>query len=418
MNNHHDKHNENEETQNLEENPPETANEENGQSLERADSEVPKEETGNKIKGGKHQKKSAVRKPLMVIGIIVGVLLVLALAGYLVVHSYLSKINYDDGSAPPVTGVPLEPEEDESEEPDSPQHEIDAAEQKIDENLQKEIEAKKNTKDLTNILLIGSDTRYVGQPGRSDTMMLLTINRDEETVSLTSFMRDMYVYVPDYGNTRINNAFARGGAQLLIDTIEANFKIEIDNYAAIDFYSFVDAIDAIGGVTVDISYDDFYGVNLAIEKYNETLGLPYDDGKLTTYGEINLTGKQALGYARNRHFPRGDFDRTEHQRILMSAIFEKVKASDLTQLDALLDAILPGITTDMTETQILSWIVLAPTILQYDFQTYRIPIDGSYQGVTIGGASMLSIDFDSNIAELHRIIYGEDSEEDSLAEAG
>ena len=154
------------------------------------------------------------------------------------------------------------------------------------------------------------------------------------------------------------------------------------------------------------------------DRYNETLGLPYDDGKLTTYGEINLTGKQALGYARNRHFPRGDFDRTEHQRILMSAIFEKVKASDLTQLDALLDAILPGITTDMTETQILSWIVLAPTILQYDFQTYRIPIDGSYQGVTIGGASMLSIDFDSNIAELHRIIYGEDSEEDSLAEAG
>ena len=115
MNNHHDKHNENEETQNLEENPPETANEKNRQSLERADSEVPKEETGNKIKGGKHQKKSAVRKPLMVIGIIVGVLLVLALAGYLVVHSYLSKINYDDGSAPPVTGVPLEPEEDESE---------------------------------------------------------------------------------------------------------------------------------------------------------------------------------------------------------------------------------------------------------------------------------------------------------------
>lgn len=239
------------------------------------------------------------------------------------VHSYLSKINYDDGSAPPVTGVPLEPEEDESEEPDSPQHEIDAAEQKIDENLQKEIEAKKNTKDLTNILLIGSDTRYVGQPGRSDTMMLLTINRDEETVSLTSFMRDMYVYVPDYGNTRINNAFARGGAQLLIDTIEANFKIEIDNYAAIDFYSFVDAIEQLAAMTVDISYDDFYGVNLAIEKYNETLGLPYDDGKLTTYGEINLTGKQALGYARNRHFPRGDFDRTEHQRILMSAIFEK-----------------------------------------------------------------------------------------------
>ena len=377
-------------------------------------------EDEKKTKGGKHQKKSAVRKPLLIAGIVIGVLAALVLAAYLVVHSYLSKIHYDDGSTPPpVTGIPIEPDEEaEDNEPDSPQHEIDAAEQKIDENLQKEMEAKKNTKDLTNILLIGSDTRYVGQPGRSDTMMLLTINREDETVSLTSLMRDMYVYVPDYGNTRINNAFARGGAQLLIDTIEANFKIEIDYYAAIDFYSFVDAVDAIGGVTVDISYDDFYGVNLAIEKYNKTLGLSYSDGKLTEYGELNLTGKQALGYARNRHFPRGDFDRTEHQRVLVSAIFEKAKKADLAQLDALLNAILPGITTDMPETQILSWMVLAPKVLQYDFQTYRIPIEDSYQGVTIGGASMLSLDFDMNIAELHRIIYGEDSEDSSLADAG
>ena len=169
---------------------------------------------------------------------------------------------------------------------------------------------------------------------------------------------------------------------------------------------------------MDITYDDFYGVNLAIEKYNKTLGLPYDDGKLTTYGEIQLTGKQALGYARNRHFPLGDFDRTAHQRALVAAIFEKAKSADLTQLDALLNAILPGITTDMSETQILSWMVLVPTVLQYDFETYRIPIDDSYQGVTIGGASMLSIDFEKNIAALHRIIYGEEEADAPLANAG
>lgn len=415
-----DKNNDNKKNDQNAENPQnEGMAQENGQETESNETPHEAEDPGKKEKGGKHQKKSALRKPLIIIGIIVGVLAVLVLAAYLVIHSYLSKINYDDGSKPPVSGVPLEPEEeDEGDEPDSPQHEIDAAGQKIDENLKKEQEARRNTKDLTNILLIGSDTRYVGQPGRSDTMMLLTINREDETVSLTSLMRDMYVYVPDYGNTRINNAFARGGAQLLIDTIEANFKIEIDYYAAIDFYSFVDAVDAIGGVTVDVSYDDYYGVNLAIEKYNKTLGLSYSDGKLTEYGEINLTGKQALGYARNRHFPRGDFDRTEHQRVLVSAIFEKAKQADLVQLDALLNAILPGITTDMPETQILSWMVLAPTILQYDFETYRIPIEGSYQGVTIGGASMLSLDFDANIAELHRIVYGEDSEDGSLADAG
>ena len=412
----HEEHHENENTQKPEDRQAEV-DREPGAAGNHED--TPAEQEKHHEKGGKHQKKSKLRKPLIILGIVAGVLAALALTGYLVVHSYLSKIQYDDGSTLPVEGVPLEQEEEEEYDgPDSSQEEIDAAEQKIDENLQKELEARENTEDLTNILLIGSDTRYVGQPGRSDTMLLLTINRDDETISLTSLMRDMYVYVPDYGNTRINNAFARGGAQLLMDTIEANFKIEIDNYAAIDFYSFVDAIDALGGVTIDISYDDFYGVNLAIEKYNTTLGLPYDDGKLTSYGEINLTGKQALGYARNRHFPLGDFDRTAHQRELLSAVFEKIKQSDLSQLDALLNAILPGITTDMTETQILSWIVLAPTVLQYDFQTYRIPIDGSYQGVTIGGASMLSLDFDANIAELHRIIYGEDNGEVLLEDAG
>ena len=111
---------------------------ENGQETEVTKRLTRRRTRAKRRKGGKHQKKSAVRKPLIIIGIIVGVLAVLVLAAYLVIHSYLSKINYDDGSKPPVSGVPLEPEEeDEGDEPDSPQHEIDAAGQKIDENLKK-----------------------------------------------------------------------------------------------------------------------------------------------------------------------------------------------------------------------------------------------------------------------------------------
>jgi len=366
---------------------------------------------------GKHEKRTehkGLRRTLMIVGIVLGVIAVLWAAVYLVVNSYLGKINYDDGrqdesSVSDDADVPVLPEEDEkSDAPDSAQDVIDQATNQIEENLSQEDLAVRNTEELTNILLIGSDTRQSGTAGRSDTMMLLTIDREREIVALTSLMRDMYVYVPDHGNMRINAAYAYGGAQLLIDTIEANFKIEIDNYAAIDFYAFVEAIDAIGGVTMDISYDEFYGVNLAIEKYNKIIGDPYDDGLLTTSGEdILLTGKQALGYARNRHFPMGDFDRTAHQRKLVEALFARAKSADLSELDALLDAVLPGVTTDMSQVEILSWMVLAPSILQYEFSTYRIPIDGAYGEIVLGGADMLSVDFEKNIAELHRIIYGE-----------
>ncbi len=360
---------------------------------------------------------------LRLVGGILGVLLLLAAAGWLILHRYLSKINYSDGvrqpepaaleavvpeePGPEGIALPLPDGEDEKL-ADSDPEEIDEADRIIDENLRREREAEENTPEITNILLIGSDTRVAGAQGRSDTMLLLTVNRRTETLSLTSLLRDMYVYIPGYGNRRINTAFALGGEALLRETIETNFDIDIDYYATIDFYSFIAAIDALGGVRLDISQQEFYGVNYAIGKYNKDLYLPYGDGYLTEYGEgILLNGKQTLGYVRNRQFTDGDFSRTHHQRLLARTLFAAVQEAGLLKLDALLNAFLPGITTDIPESQMLYWMVLENKILRYELKTGCIPVEGSYRNITVGGANVLSIDFETNRQALHDIIHAE-----------
>jgi anionic cell wall polymer biosynthesis LytR-Cps2A-Psr (LCP) family protein len=179
-----------------------------------------------------------------------------------------------------------------------------------------------------------------------------------------------------------------------MDTVEANFKIEVHNYAAIDFFAFVDAIDAIGGVSVEVEENDLWGLN----------------GLVTEAGEQVLMGEQALAFARNRKFPSADFIRTENQRHMLSRLFAKMKDADLATIDAALDAILPGITTDMSELQLISWITLAPKLLGYELATYRLPIDDSYSHISLNGASMLSLDFDKNVEYLYDIIHDEVTE--------
>ena len=372
------------------------------------------------------------KKQWMILGgSVLGVLVIAAAVLWLVLHGYLTKINYSDGqTAPDVTAAELtEPagpgspdagEEDAgtavtrtAEDPtaaagaEGQTAETVPAEPAETEEERKLREAEESLAEITTILLIGSDTRVSGQAGRSDSMMLLTINRKTETISLTSLLRDMYVAIPGRGDRRINSAFSMGGAALLEETVEKNFDVNIDYYATIDFYAFIRAIDALGGIRLDISRDEFYGVNHAISKYNKDLRLPFGTGYLTEYGEnVLLDGTQALGYARNRQFKDGDFSRTEHQRHLMTVLYDRVKNAGLSELDALLNAFLPGITTNIPESQMLSWMLLMRKFLNYDLKTWHIPADGSYRETYIGGAAVLTVDLDTNRRVLHDIIHG------------
>ena len=258
--------------------------------------------------------------------------------------------------------------------------------------------------DVYNILLIGSDTREAGTVGRSDAMILVSINQKTETIYLTSFLRDCYVSIPGHGNTRLNHAFAYGGPDLLEQTLEENFKVHIDRYAAVDFFSFMDVIDTLGGVYINVTEDEQKVTNKYIWSMNKLMDEDWSNDYLWSSGWQKLNGKQALCYARNR-YTGNDYERTARQRNIINQIIDgAMQASPATLVD-LAQVILPQVTTDMSKSEILSYAANVAAYLGYDVQQQQIPAEGTYSGATISGMSVISLDLDANIKHLQGTIY-------------
>lgn len=298
------------------------------------------------------------------------------------------------------------PEDDDlTSEPDSPKEVIDDADNKIKENIEKNATEIVYDENVYNVLLIGTDTRNNSDRGRSDSMILVSINKESKEIYMTSFMRDSYVAIPGKYNNRINAAYAFGGPELLMDTIEQNFKIHIDKYVRVNFFSFMEVIDAVGGVEITVSDDEVRVLNNYVTELNKLLGKDLDDGKLASGGTYNLTGKQALGYCRIRYVGNADFQRTQRQRDVMKKIFEKAKKLSLSEMDDFLNILLPKITTNIQEGEIFGLLLNAPMYLGYDLKEMRVPADGTYSFMTVNRMSVLGIDFDKNIEMLRKNIY-------------
>lgn len=260
------------------------------------------------------------------------------------------------------------------------------------------------SKDVYNILLIGSDTRESGEVGRSDAMILVSINQKTQTIYLTSFLRDCYVSIPGYGNTRLNHAFAYGGPDLLEKTLEQNFKVHVDRYVAVDFFSFMDVIDTLGGVYINVSEDEQKVTNNYIWSMNKLMDEDWSDDYLWSSGWQKLNGKQALCYARNR-YTGNDYERTARQRAIINQIIDgAMQASPATLVD-LAQVILPQVTTDMTKSEILGYAANVAAYLGYDIQQQQIPTSGTYSSATISGMSVISLDLDANIKYLQGTVY-------------
>ena len=260
------------------------------------------------------------------------------------------------------------------------------------------------SKDVYNILLIGSDTRESGEVGRSDAMILVSINQKTQTIYLTSFLRDCYVSIPGYGNTRLNHAFAYGGPDLLEKTLEQNFKVHVDRYVAVDFFSFMDVIDTLGGVYINVSEDEQKVTNNYIWSMNKLMDEDWSSDYLWSSGWQKLNGKQALCYARNR-YTGNDYERTARQRAIINQIIDgAMQASPATLVD-LAQVILPQVTTDMTKSEILGYAANVAAYLGYDIQQQQIPTSGTYSSATISGMSVISLDLDANIKYLQGTVY-------------
>lgn len=261
-------------------------------------------------------------------------------------------------------------------------------------------------KAVKNILLLGTDERVSGETSRSDAIIVLSINENRKKIVMTSILRDSYVEIPGYGKNRINHAYQMGGAALMIQTIENNFKIPIDSYAKVDFFSFMGIIDKLGGVPITVTQEELGYLNGYIAEINTLQGLPVNDGQLAQAGSYQLNGKQALAYSRIRYIGT-DFARTERQRTVLDGLFQQLKTASPKELYEVVATILPDITTNIGNMDLTKMIAKSVFYMKYDIIQNRIPMDGTWNDLVVGGQEVLEIDFEANREGLKSMIYGE-----------
>ena len=264
---------------------------------------------------------------------------------------------------------------------------------------------------VTNILLIGNDSRVNGEDGRSDAMILVSISNQTKTIYLTSLLRDIYVEIPGRESNRLNAAYAFGGPELLLETIKQNLDIEVNRYVQVNFQAFANLIDAVGGVELELTNEEVQLVNAYLNEYNMLENRPIDTDYLPTdaSGLLHLNGPQALAYSRNRYIGN-DFGRTERQRKILEAVFHQLPSSMLTNSGELIDGILPNLTTNISKSECYTLSLDAPKLLTYELVQASIPIAGSYQNATIRKMSVLQVDFEKNKEFIRTHIYGENGE--------
>lgn len=238
--------------------------------------------------------------------------------------------------------------------------------------------------EIVNILLIGQD-RSGDTGARSDCMILCTFNKEENTITMTSFLRDLYVTIPGYRKNRINAAYTFGGMELLDETLQENFGVEIDGNVQVDFSHFKEIIDLLGGVNLELT--------AAEAKFIKR----YYPNSAVTEGMNRLSGAEALMYARNRHDVDGDFSRTGRQRKLLNALIDAYKNQKLTQMLAVLSDVLPMITTDIPKSDLTAYAVtLFPMLADAEIRTQAIPAAGAYRNATIDKMAVLVPDLEKN----------------------
>lgn len=254
--------------------------------------------------------------------------------------------------------------------------------------------ALSSSQDVTNILLLGIDsTSDSNQSTRSDTMILLSIDRKNKAFKFSSFLRDTWVEIPDYGSAKLNASFAHGSAQLASDTIECTYGIDIDNYVLVNFDIFIDIIDTLGGVTVDVKEKE-------ADFINRTTRYTIDSGE-----EVALNGEEALVYCRIRKLD-SDFMRTYRQRKVMNAIFAKVKRTSPSNLIEIAKKIIPQLETSLSPVDAANLFVSGLTkLLSYDSYSLQVPAKGTWQDSWKGNQQVITCDTQENSQIIHDFIY-------------
>ncbi len=252
---------------------------------------------------------------------------------------------------------------------------------------------------VSSILVLGIDGVKDNDTSRADSILVVTVNPDTRGIYLTSFLRDMYLQIPEHGKNKLGTAFNLGGTDLVKKTLETNFDISIDYTATVNMKAFENLINSIGGIEIELSENE-------ADYLNSTNYISHKQYRNVIAGKQRLNGNQALGYLRVRKIPtlqgeNGDLGRTDRLRGLLSTAIAECSTKDIVDLTKLIINTLPSISTDLGLNQVLIYL---NTALQGDLKTdtLRVPTDGSYLEKVEGGMSIIDVNLDDNIRALKK----------------
>lgn len=257
--------------------------------------------------------------------------------------------------------------------------------------------------DTVNIALFGVDRRQKTDISRSDSILILTMDPTHKKLKISSIMRDTYVNVDGHGKTKITHAYAYGGPQLAIKTINENFNLNVKDYVTVDFYAFEKIIDKLNGVEIDVQPDEVNYLNSYIDEVSK-----YEKVKpnhVTSAGKQLLDGRQAVAYSRIRYTAGGDFQRTERQRTVLMAVFNKMKAQGKGNMISMMDEILPYTETSLGSLDIAKYGAKFLSLNIDSIDQERFPVDGYCSGLTIGTDWYLNTDLAVTSDQMRKYIF-------------
>lgn len=283
--------------------------------------------------------------------------------------------------------------------------------EKIDET---EIGIDEDTKDrlsgFRNIALLAIDSRAddYGIGNRSDGIIIASLNEKTKQIKLISVYRDTYMQMEKKGDIifdKITHAYAYGGAQNTLKALNTNLDLNISEYVTVNFDAVISAVDAMGGITINVDSSEIEYINKYINDYiaESSNRLDVEPTLITKSGSQTLSGVQAVAYSRVRYTAGGDYKRSERMRTVIEAMLEKAKTLSVGQLNNLIDTILPRISTNISVPEILG---LVPSIASYDI----VDSEGwpyKTEGVTLDKWYGVPVTLESNVLQLHQQVFGQ-----------
>lgn len=334
----------------------------------------------------KEQKKSS-KKFIFTILIVIGVLM---LGSTFIIKGYISKINR----------VAINKEKlninSQSQNNNDDNKEI---ENKIDNSS-----ISNNKKEIRNIALFGIDEPD-GTRGRSDSIIILTLDTINNKIKLSSIIRDSYVTIPTKDKKdKLNHAYAYGGPELAISTINKNFNLDISEFVSVNFSSLPKIIDSIGGINIEITEDELEYINDYILNLNAINN--GNSSSIESIGMQKLDGNQALAYSRIRYTSGGDFERSHRQRKVIVAMADKIKELPIYKYPKILNELLPLINTNISTSDLIMLTKEADLFKADNIEENRFPQDEDGNGISIGGVYYYDFNQEVTSKKIHEFIYG------------